>query len=197
MPRHGVKKFHIPLYGDAGPGWAVQLQELSGKPPRRLLFAHGVGSGYHGPLMPRRSGQSRRVPKARRKRVGRFIKKRRMELGLSQGDLCKLLGYRSRNSVSNIEVGNEGLPPKRAHEWADALQVPRADFFAFVIGEKDDMKPGGPHQQDGADKDLTAAEKKLVLRYRRLEPRYQQRLLEQLDEFTILQKHTPGTKRRK
>jgi transcriptional regulator with XRE-family HTH domain len=51
--------------------------------------------------------------------VGAFIKKRRLELGLSQGDICRILQYRSRNAVSNIEVGLEGLPPKRAYAWAD------------------------------------------------------------------------------
>ena len=47
-------------------------------------------------------------------RVGAFVRVRREELGLSQGDIIRVLGYKSRNAVSNIEVGIEGLPAKRA-----------------------------------------------------------------------------------
>ena len=148
--------------------------------------------------MPRRSGQSRRVPDDRRKRVGAYIRERRLELGLSQGDLCKVLGYRSRNSISNIEIGAEGLPPKRAFAWADALEVPRDDFFAFVVGERDQMEPGGgPHLRDSSGQALEPAEQELVLRFRRLEPKYRERLLEQAGEYLILSKHAPGTPRGK
>ena len=148
--------------------------------------------------MPRRSGQSRRVPDARRKRVGAYIRERRLELGLSQGDLCKVLGYRSRNSISNIEIGAEGLPPKRAYAWADALEVPRDDFFAFVVGERDQMEPGGgPRLCDNSGQDLEPTEQELVLRFRRLDAKYQQRLLEQVEEYLVLQRHALGTPRDK
>ena len=69
------------------------------------------------------------------KRVGAFVRARREELGLSQGDIIRVLGYKSRNAVSNIEVGIEGLPAKRAYAWADVLEVPRDAFFGFVTGE--------------------------------------------------------------
>jgi hypothetical protein len=45
------------------------------------------------------------------------------------------LGYKSRNAVSHIEVGIEGLPAKRAYAWANILEVPRDPFFRFVTGE--------------------------------------------------------------
>lgn len=70
-----------------------------------------------------------------RKRVGAWVKARRLELGLSQGVMIRELGYVSRNSVSNVETGREGLPPKRAYAWADLLHVPREPFFRFVTGE--------------------------------------------------------------
>jgi transcriptional regulator with XRE-family HTH domain len=69
------------------------------------------------------------------KRVGAFVRARREELGLSQGDIIRVLGYKSRNAVSNIEVGIEGLPAKRAYAWADVLDVPRDAFFRFVTGD--------------------------------------------------------------
>jgi transcriptional regulator with XRE-family HTH domain len=69
-----------------------------------------------------------------RVRVGAFVRARRQELGLSQGDVIARLGYKSRNSVSNLELGLEGLPARRAHEWADLLEVDRDAFYRVVTG---------------------------------------------------------------
>ncbi len=69
-----------------------------------------------------------------RVRVGAFVRGRRLELGLSQGDVIARLGYKSRNSVSNIELGLEGLPARRAHDWADVLEVDRDAFYRIVAG---------------------------------------------------------------
>jgi len=141
--------------------------------------------------MPGSSGSARRVTDTHRKRIGAFIKKRRLELGLSQGDICRLLDYKSRNSISNLEVGIEGLPAKRIYAWADLLQVPRDDFFQFVVGERDSMEAGGgPRLHDRFGKDLSRSEQELVLCYRRLPAKYQRRLLQQLDEFLILARQT-------
>src|ERR1051325_12226167 len=91
--------------------------------------------------MPRTSAQPRRKPPTDkdtldlRKRIGVFVRTRRQQLGLSQGDIIEVLGYVSRNSVSNIETGREGLPAKRIYAWADVLEVPRDAFFRFVTGE--------------------------------------------------------------
>ncbi len=119
------------------------------------------------------------------KRVGAFVRKRREELGLSQGDIIKILGYASRNAVSNIEVGIEGLPAKRAYAWADVLEVPRDAFFRFVTGESDRIEvPKAPAMHDG-DR-LSAAETELLASYRKLPPRYQRRLLDAAKEFQTL-----------
>src|SRR5438132_10251584 len=76
-----------------------------------------------------------RERQARWKRVGIYLKERREVLGLTQADVIHALGYKSRNAVSNIEVGIEGVPSKRAYAWADILEVPRDPFFRFVTGE--------------------------------------------------------------
>ena len=71
------------------------------------------------------SARKRRTARERTalwKRIGAFVRVRREELGLSQGDIIQALGYKSRNAVSNIEVGIEGLPAKRAYAWADILR---------------------------------------------------------------------------
>lgn len=104
---------------------------------------------------------------ALRRRVGAWVKARRMELGLSQGAMIRELGYVSRNSVSNIETGREGLPAKRVFDWADLLRVPRDAFFHFVTGETLELveiaqpEPGARLPQDEAD--LLAGYRKLPI----------------------------------
>jgi transcriptional regulator with XRE-family HTH domain len=137
------------------------------------------------------SGPSRRVPDAHRKRVGAFIRKRRLELGLSQADIARALLYKSLNSISNLEVGIEGLPAKRIYAWADILQVPRDAFFKFVVGEARDMASSeGAQLQDRFGKDLSRVETDMVLKFRGLGTKYQRRLLEMLGEFVILDRQS-------
>ena len=129
------------------------------------------------------------------KRVGAFVRARREELGLSQGDIIRVLGYKSRNAVSNIEVGIEGLPAKRAYAWADILELPRDAFFRFVTGEVDQMEvPKATAKADGADR-TTAAERALLATYRKLPPKYQRRLREQAEEFSTLERATRSAKK--
>lgn len=126
------------------------------------------------------------------KRVGAFVRARREELGLSQGEIIAVLGYKSRNAVSNIEVGIEGLPAKRAYAWADVLEVPRDPFFHFVTGESERMDvPKASAKADTGDR-FTAAESALLATYRKLPPKYQRRLREQADEFETLARARKG-----
>ena len=120
------------------------------------------------------------------KRVGAFVRERREVLGLSQGDIIRVLGYKSRNAVSNIEVGIEGLPAKRAYAWAEVLELPRDAFFRFVTGEAERMEvPKAPAKPDGGER-FTAAEAALITTYRRLR--------EQADEFATLARATHAKK---
>ena len=145
-----------------------------------------------------RSARKRRIARERTdlwKRVGAFVRTRREELGLSQGDIIRVLGYKSRNAVSNIEVGIEGLPAKRAYVWADVLEMPRDAFFRFVTGEADQMEvPKATAKADGGDR-TTAAERALVATYRKLPLKYQRRLREQAEEFSTLARATRSAKK--
>ena len=97
-----------------------------------------------------------------------------------------MLGYKSRNAVSNIEVGIEGLPAKRAYAWADVLELPRDAFFRFVTGEAEKLDvPRAVSKQDVAER-LSGAEAAMVATYRKLPPKYQRRLREQGEEYATL-----------
>ena len=126
----------------------------------------------------------------RRKRVGAFIKVRRKKLRLSQGDLCKVLMYKNRNSVSNVELGREGLPMKKIYQYADVLKVDRDDFFKFVVGELKDMAIEGVRQIEIKDKEerrLSPRENELVVNFRRLSRKYQDRIMTELGEYLQLE----------
>lgn len=104
-------------------------------------------------------------------RVGRLVRARRLELGLSQGDVIQRLGYKSRNSVSNVEVGIEGIALRKAFAWADVLGIAREPFFRFVTGELDRLGVGRTQQgracRHGVDPDLLALLSRLPARLQR------------------------------
>ena len=131
------------------------------------------------PLIPKK-----REREALRKKVGAFLRERRIELGLTQAQITEALGYVSLNSVSNLETGREGLPAKRIYAWADILQLPRDAFFRFVTGENETMETG--KASGAAAADMTKAEAELLATYRRLPAKYQRRLREQAQEFLLL-----------
>ncbi len=54
--------------------------------------------------------------------VGEKIKQRRLELGLSQDELAKRCGYKSRSSVNKIELARD-LPLRKIELMAKALDV--------------------------------------------------------------------------
>ena len=141
-----------------------------------------LGTSDHG-------ARKRRIARDRTalwKRVGAFVRARREELGLSQGEIISVLGYKSRNAVSNIEVGIEGLPAKRAYAWADVLELPRDAFFRFVTGEAERMEVPKAAAKVNSGERLTAPESALLATYRKLPPKYQRRLREQAEEFETL-----------
>ncbi|MGH7269585.1 MAG: hypothetical protein ACREJ3_04065 [Polyangiaceae bacterium] len=134
-------------------------------------------------------GRKRRTERERTelwKRVGAFVAKRREELALSQGDIIRVLGYKSRNAVSNVEVGIEGLPAKRAYAWADVLEVPRDTFFNFVTGQADRIDVAKATARPESGERLATAETELLASYRKLPPKYQRRLREHARELETL-----------
>lgn len=54
--------------------------------------------------------------------VGQKIKSRRLELNMSQEELAKKCGYKSRSSINKIEMSRD-LPLKKVRLMADALDL--------------------------------------------------------------------------
>lgn len=51
------------------------------------------------------------------------IRKRRLELGMTQLELARLAGYENRSSIARIERGDHDLPQSKIVEIANALKT--------------------------------------------------------------------------
>ena len=51
------------------------------------------------------------------------IRNRRIELGLSQDDLAKKIGYKSRSTINKIEMGKNDIPQSKVSAFAKALDT--------------------------------------------------------------------------
>lgn len=69
--------------------------------------------------------------------IGDKIKRRRLELGLSQEELAYKVGYKSRSSINKIEIDGRGLPQKKIVKLANALQTTPAYLMGWE--NKDDF----------------------------------------------------------
>ena len=65
--------------------------------------------------------------------IGQRIKNRRLELGLTQEELAKRLGNKTRASVCTVEKDKEDLTTTRIRQYADALETTPA----YLMGWED------------------------------------------------------------
>lgn len=65
--------------------------------------------------------------------IGSRIRQRRDELGLSQDELAKKLGYKSRSSINKIELDQRNLTQSKIKAIADALDITPA----YIMGWDD------------------------------------------------------------
>lgn len=72
-----------------------------------------------------------------RKKVGRFIQKRRKELGLNQDQVAKVLHYKDKQAISNIERGVAPLPFNRIKKLSKLLGIERKTLAKLVCLDKE------------------------------------------------------------
>ena len=66
--------------------------------------------------------------------IGKRIKKRRLELDLTQEELAKKLGYSHKSSIGKIENGQNDITQSKVVEFAHALNT----TVAYLMGWEDD-----------------------------------------------------------
>ena len=91
--------------------------------------------------------------------VGQRIRARRLELHLSQDELAKLAGYKSRSSINKIEQGKNDIPQTKIQDIATALST----TVAYIMGAEPNI-PTPDVAVDASEKELS-----LLKKYRRLD----------------------------
>ena len=69
--------------------------------------------------------------------IGHRIKERRELLGMSQDELAKKVGYKSRSSINKIESDGRGLPQSKIVAFAKALETTPAYLMGWELSDEE------------------------------------------------------------
>lgn len=64
--------------------------------------------------------------------LGKKIKQRREELGLSQDELARMLGYKHKSSINKIELGAADVPRAKVPAFAKTLGMAAIEFSGWT-----------------------------------------------------------------
>lgn len=82
--------------------------------------------------------------------IGERIKNRRLELGYTQEELSKKLGYKNRSSVNQMENSTE-LPLKKVTKLANALNVSPSYIMGWDVSINQSNNSGSISNNIGSD----------------------------------------------
>lgn len=77
--------------------------------------------------------------------IGERIKKRRIEIDITQDDLAKKLGYKSRASINKIELGLTDITQSKISAFADALKTTPS----YLMGWENELEKEKPATGEG------------------------------------------------
>ena len=100
--------------------------------------------------------------------VGDNILNRRKELGLTQEELAKRMGYKSKSTINKIEMGKNDIPQGKIAKFAEVLLTTPGCLMGW---DEEDNSPEEPK--------LTEGEKILIDLFRRV-PEDKQELVLQM-----------------
>jgi transcriptional regulator with XRE-family HTH domain len=117
--------------------------------------------------------------------VGERILKRRKALGLTQEELAKLMGYKSKSTINKIEMGINDIPQSKIVRFAEVLLTTPSYLMGWDIESEakenlqlfDDKNPP-------AEPKLNEGERKLVELFRKV-PKDKQELVLQMIEIAL------------
>ena len=72
--------------------------------------------------------------------IGIRIKELREKAGLTQEELAKIIGYKSRSTINKIEMGKNDIPQNKIIKFANALNVPPIVVMGWDIPDISDME---------------------------------------------------------
>ena len=78
--------------------------------------------------------------------VGDNILNRRKELGLTQEELAKRMGYKSKSTINKIEMGINDIPQGKIVKFAEVLLTTPAHLMGW---DEEDNSPEEPQLTEG------------------------------------------------
>ena len=70
--------------------------------------------------------------------IGKNISRIRKDLGLTQEDLAKMMGYKSKSTINKIELGINDIPQSKIVQFAEVLGTTPAELMGWKEDEKND-----------------------------------------------------------
>ena len=113
----GFGKGYISKLGKSTPNTA-KIQQIA------LFF--GVTVDY---LM---TGKKEQEEKKSELTIGNNIRRKREELGLTQEELAKLLGYKSKSTINKIEMGINDISQSKVMNFAEVLNTTPAELMGWT-----------------------------------------------------------------
>lgn len=95
--------------------------------------------------------------------VGKKIYERRTQLGMSQEDLAKKVGYKDRSSIAKIESGERDIRQRKVVDFANALQTTPQVLMGYEEIEKALQTPQAEHGMPIGDIQLNPYLKRVKL----------------------------------
>ena len=114
--------------------------------------------------------------------IGERIRQRREELDMTQDELARAVGYKSRSSINKIEMDGRGLPQKKIADIAKALKVTPS----YLMGWTDDLYVDENGRAVPVS-ELSSIEEEIFEKVRRMRPDYQRMLVGMIDSLLEMQ----------
>lgn len=81
--------------------------------------------------------------------VGENILRMRKRLGLTQEELAKMMGYKSKSTINKIELGINDIPQSKIVQFADVLGTTPAHLMGWNDEEIETNTPEEPKLSEG------------------------------------------------
>ena len=106
--------------------------------------------------------------------IGNNISRFRKELGMTQEDLAKLMGYKSKSTINKIELGINDIPQSKIVQFAQVLGTTPAELMGWEEEDKKDSP---------TEADLSEGEKMWLELYHKLSSETRDLLIQSIGSF--------------
>lgn len=120
--------------------------------------------------------------------IGKRIKQKRTELGLTQMELALKMGYTSKAAICKVEKGDDNITTDRVRKFAKALNVTEAWLMGWDDSPNSDMISMLENEKNQGDVKAQAF-------YDAIDPNFQE--LTDVDEYILLRAYRDATPEQK